>query len=68
MKEENVREIDKKERKALKVKEKQEKKALKKKEKKLDKFTVLGKILAALLVIFMLIGTCYTFIYLVVNA
>lgn len=36
--------------------------------KKSDKFAVFGKILAALLVIFMLIGTCYTFIYLVVNA
>lgn len=36
--------------------------------KKTDKFTVLGKILAALLVAFMLLGTCYTFIYLVVNA
>ena len=40
----------------------------KKEKKKIDKSRVLGKILAALLVVFTLIGTCYTFIYLVVNA
>ena len=40
----------------------------KKEKKKLDKFSILTKILAGLLVAFMLLGTCYTFIYLVVNA
>lgn len=40
----------------------------KKEKKKVDKFEIFGKILAALLVIFTLIGTCYTFIYLVINA
>ena len=40
----------------------------KKEKNKLDKATVLKKIMAALLIAFTLLGTCYTFIYLVVNA
>jgi len=40
----------------------------KKEKKKLDKRTVFTKILAGLLVAFTILGTCYTFIYLVVNA
>lgn len=40
----------------------------KKEKKKADKFGIFGKILAALLVIFTVIGTCYTFLYLVINA
>ena len=48
-------------------KEKMDKKE-KKEKKKLDKFKIFSKILAALLIIFMLLGTCYTFIYLVINA
>lgn len=39
-----------------------------KKDKKTDKLGVFRKIVAALLIIFTLFGTCYTFIYLVVNA
>lgn len=39
-----------------------------KEKKKLDKYSILTKILAALLVVFTLVGTCYTFIYLVVNS
>ena len=40
----------------------------KREKKKIDKFSVFGKILAGALVAMMLLGTCYTFIYLVVNA
>lgn len=46
---------------------KKEKKEQKEK-KKVDKFSIFAKVMAALLVVFMLLGTCYTFIYLVVNA
>jgi len=40
----------------------------KKEKKKLDKVSIFRKILAASLLVFILLGTCYTFIYLVVNA
>lgn len=40
----------------------------KKEKKKIDMASIFKKIIAALLVIFMLLGTCYTFIYLVLNA
>ena len=45
-------------------KEKEEKKE----NKKTDKFAMWTKILAAFLIIFMLLGACYTLIYLLVNA
>ena len=45
-----------------------EEKLDKKENKKNDKFSIWGKILAAFLIIFMLLGTCYSFIYLLVNA
>ena len=40
----------------------------KKEKKKIDMRLVFKKVLAALLVILMLLGTCYTFIYLVLNS
>ena len=40
----------------------------KKEKKKIDKAIIFRKIMAALLVAFTILGTCYTFIYLVVNA
>lgn len=40
----------------------------KKENKKLDKATIFKKIMAACLIAFTVLGTCYTFIYLVVNA
>ena len=40
----------------------------KKEKKKLDKMSILKKILVAFLIIFMLVGPCYTLIYLLVNA
>ena len=40
----------------------------KKEKKKIDKATVFRKIMAACLIAFTVLGTCYTFIYLVVNA
>ena len=36
--------------------------------KKMDKFSILRKILAAFLIAFTVLGTCHTFIYLIVNA
>lgn len=47
-------------------KEKEENKE-KNEKKKIDKQTFFKKIMAALLIAFMILGTCYTFIYLVVN-
>ena len=47
---------------------KENKENIEKKDKKIDKRIVFKKIMAALLIIFMLLGTCYTFIYLIVNA
>lgn len=83
MEKENKEIMDKNEKKELKMKEKQAKKEAKmkvkqeKKEKKatqnkkekrkMDKFTVCKKILAAFLVAFTILGTCYTFIYLMIN-
>lgn len=40
----------------------------KKEKKKIDKTRIFVKIVAALLAAFTILGTCYTFIYLVVNA
>ena len=40
----------------------------KKEKKKIDMASIFKKVLAAFLVITMLLGTCYTFIYLVINA
>ena len=40
----------------------------KKEKKKIDKYTIFTKIVASLLAVFTILGTCYTFIYLVVNA
>ncbi len=40
----------------------------KKEKKNLDKATIFRKILAACLIAFTVLGTCYTFIYLIVNA
>lgn len=40
----------------------------KKEKKKIDKYTIFTKIVASLLAVFTIVGTCYTFIYLVVNA
>ena len=68
---EEKKEIDmkeKQEKKEMKLKKKQQKKITKKQNKKADRFSIWTKILAAFLVAFMLLGTCYTFIYLVVNA
>ena len=58
----------KEEKKAMKLKKKQPKIKVKKEKKKIDKFKIFSKIIAAILVAFTLIGTCYTFIYLVINA
>ncbi len=76
----NKEKISKEEKKALKLKEREEKKAIKLKnkeeklknkeenKKKIDKSVIFRKIMAALLIIFTLVGTCYTFIYLVINS
>ncbi len=40
----------------------------KKEKKKIDKYTIFRKVLAACLIAFTVLGTCYTFIYLVLNA
>ena len=40
----------------------------KKEKKKIDKATIFRKIIASLLVIFTLLGTCYTFLYLVIHS
>ena len=40
---------------------------IKKENKKLDKTAIFTKIMAGCLVAFTIVGTCYTFIYLVVN-
>ena len=71
---------EKEEKKALKLNKKEEKKSAKlekkqkiksdqknKTKKKLEKSEIFKKIMAAFLIAFTLIGTCYTFIYLVVN-
>ena len=42
-------------------------KNVKKDKKKIDKYEIFTKIIAFLLVTFMLLGTCYTFIYLIIN-
>ena len=41
---------------------------IKKENKKLDKATIFTKIMAGCLAVFTIVGTCYTFIYLVVNS
>lgn len=41
---------------------------IKKEKKKIDKTIILKKVLASILVILTLLGTCYTFIYLVINS
>ena len=38
-----------------------------KEKKKIDRTTIFKKIMASCLVVFTLLGTCYTFIYLVIN-
>jgi len=40
----------------------------KKEKKKIDKQVIFRKIIASCLVAFTLLGTCYTFIYLVINS
>ena len=47
---------------------KKERKEEKKEKKKIDARSICAKILAGFLLVLMLLGTCYTFIYLVVNA
>ena len=59
---------DKKEKKAENKKDKKlDKTQSKKTNKKVDKFTIFSKVLAAFLVIFTILGTCFTCIYLIVN-
>jgi len=40
----------------------------KKEKKKIDKYTIFKKIIATFLIAFTVLGTCYTFIYLVINS
>ena len=47
---------------------KKERKEENKEKKKIDARSIWTKILAGFLLIMMLLGTCYTFIYLVINA
>ncbi len=47
--------------------DKKQKKEIKEK-KKIDKYSLFSKILATFLVVFMVLGTCYTFIYLLLNS